>query len=120
MELMVSLTRRARSLARATAAGCSAIRVPSTTRGTDRGGTRGFSHRFFADKFACAARPGTREVDMHLVFDRCLLEVLGFGGEMSGTVLHFFAAPPDRLVVEAVGSVAVRLLKVVRLAPVGP
>jgi len=86
----------------------------------DRGGARGFSHRFFTDKFACAVRPGTREVDLHLVFDRCLLEVLGFGGEMSGTFLHFFAAPPDRLVVEAVGPVAVRLLEVVRLAPMGP
>lgn len=86
----------------------------------DRGGTRGFSHRFFSDKFACAGRPGAREVDLHLVFDRCLLEVLGFGGEMSGTVLHFFAAPPDRFVVEAVGSVAVRFLKLVRLAPMGP
>jgi levanase len=86
----------------------------------DRGGTRGFSNRFFTDKFACAGRLGTREVDLHLVFDRCLLEVLAFGGEVSGTFLHFFAAPPDRLSVEAVGLVAVRLLEATRLAPKGP
>jgi len=86
----------------------------------DRGGTRGFSNRFFTDKFAYAGPPGTREVELHLVFDRCILEVLGFGGEMSGTFLHFFAAPPDRLAVEAVGSVTVRFLEVTRLAPIGP
>lgn len=82
----------------------------------DRGGTRGFSHRFFTGKFACAARPGTQELDLHLVLDRCVLEVLGFGGEMSGTFLHFFAAPPDRLALEAVGLATVRLLEVTRLA----
>ncbi len=85
----------------------------------DRGGARGFSHRFFTGRFACAAPPGTHEIDLHLVFDRCLLEVLGFGGEMSGTVLHFFAAPPDRLVVEATGSVTIHLLDVTQLAPIG-
>ena len=86
----------------------------------DRGGARGFSHRFFTDKFACAGPPGAREVDLHLVLDRCTLEVLGFGGEVSGTFLHFFAAPPDRLAVGAVGSAAVRLLEVAQLAPMGP
>ncbi len=84
----------------------------------ERGGTRGFKHRWFNASFAAACPPGTREVDLHLVLDRCTLEVIGFGGEVSGTVLHFFAEPPSQLAVTASGTARLAAMEVTRLASV--
>ena len=82
----------------------------------DRGGTRGFRNRYFTDKFAAAVPYGTRAIDVHLVLDGCVLEFLGLRGEVSGTFLCFFAAPPEWLAIEAAGSVRVRSLSVTSLA----
>ncbi len=82
----------------------------------DRGGTRGFHNRYFTDKFAAAVPYGTRAIDMHLVMDICVLEFLGLRGVTSGTFLCFFAAPPEWLAIEAVGSVRVRSLSITMLA----
>ncbi len=81
----------------------------------DRSGTRGLRQRFFTDKFSAARLPGTREVDLHIVFDRCTLELLGFGGEMSGTFLHFFTDIPDRFLLDNTGTVRIQSLEITRL-----
>ena len=80
-----------------------------------RGGTRGFKHQHFTDGFTATRPPGTREMDLHLVLDRCTLEVIGFNGEVSGTFLHFFATPPDQLVVQGAGAVRLGAMQVTEL-----
>jgi len=81
----------------------------------DRGGTRGFASPSFTSAFAAVRRPGTRDIDLHLVLDRCTLEVIGFQGEAAGTFLHFFAKLPDRLIIEATGPVQLSFFKLRRL-----
>lgn len=71
----------------------------------DRGGCRGFSHRFFTDKFAVALDPGTQKIDLHLVIDRCTLEVFAQDGEAVASVLHFPQKPLNRLSVSSTGAV---------------
>jgi len=81
----------------------------------DRGGAHGFANPLFTSTFATARRPGARDVDLHLVLDRCTLEVIGLQGEAAGTFLHFFAKMPDRLVIEATGSVQISFFELRRL-----
>lgn len=69
----------------------------------DRGGARGFRHRFFTDKMSWAPPPDGAPLDLRLVFDRCSLELFAAGGTGCATLLHFFAAPPDRLELAADG-----------------
>ncbi|MHB8285107.1 MAG: GH32 C-terminal domain-containing protein [Caulobacteraceae bacterium] len=72
----------------------------------DRSGARGFRNRWFADKAIWSAPPGTTATDLHLTVDRTSIELFGFGGEASGTMLQYFATPPDRLEVTAEGQAA--------------
>ena len=78
----------------------------------DRGALRGFRHRFFTDKFSDACTPGGRKIDLHLVFDRCTLEGLQFGGESSVSLLHFFEHPADVLRVSGAGDWALKTFEV--------
>ncbi len=72
----------------------------------DRGGTRGFRSRWFADKAIWSAPPGTTATDLHLIVDRTSIELIGFGGEASGTMLQYFTDPPERVEVTTKGQAA--------------
>lgn len=76
----------------------------------DRSGTRGFRHRYMVDRATWSAPPGTIATDMRLIIDRSSIELFGLGGEASGTMLQYFASPPDRLEVIAEGG-AVTLIE---------
>ena len=69
----------------------------------DRSGTRGFPHRFMVDRAIWSAPQGTTATDMRLIVDRSSVELFGMGGEASGTMLQYFASPPDRLEIVAEG-----------------
>jgi levanase len=69
----------------------------------DRSGTRGFRHRYMVDRAIWAAPQGTTATDMRLIIDRSSIELFGMNGEASGTMLQYFASPPDRLEVVADG-----------------
>ena len=43
----------------------------------DRGGTRGFRSRWFADKATWSAPPGTTTTDLRLIMDRTSIELIG-------------------------------------------
>lgn len=82
----------------------------------DRSGTRGFRHRYMVDKAIWPAPQSTTATDMRLIVDRSSIELFGMGGEASGTMLQYFAAPPDRLeVVAEDGRVALHEFNVRRL-----
>jgi levanase len=79
----------------------------------DRGGTRGFRHRYMVDRAIWSATPGTTKTDMRLIVDRTSIELFGMGGEASGTMLQYFASPPDRIeVIAENGTVALPMLNV--------
>lgn len=85
----------------------------------DRSGTRGFRHRYMVDRAIWSAPPGTTATDMRLLVDPTSIELFGMGGGASGTMLQYFAAPPDRLEVKAEGgAVKVSELTVRRLTAV--
>ena len=79
----------------------------------DRSGTRGFRHGYMADRAIRAAPQGTTETDLHVFVDRSSIELVGMSGEASGTMLQYFASPPDRLEIVADGAaVTLRELRV--------
>ncbi|WP_375382979.1 GH32 C-terminal domain-containing protein [uncultured Sphingomonas sp.] len=79
----------------------------------DRSGTRGFRHRYMVDRAIWSAPQGTTTTDMRLIVDRSSIELIGMGGEASGTMLQYFASPPDRLeVIAEGGAVALMQLEV--------
>ena len=79
----------------------------------DRGGTRGFRHRYMVDRAIWSAISGTTRTDMRLIVDRTSIELFGMDGEASGTMLQYFAAPPDSIeVVAEDGAVALPALSV--------
>ncbi|RYY13239.1 MAG: hypothetical protein EON55_10730 [Alphaproteobacteria bacterium] len=69
----------------------------------DRSGTHGFRHRYMVDRATWSAPQGTTASDMRLIVDRSSIELFGMNGEASGTMLQYFASPPDRLEVSAEG-----------------
>ena len=74
--------------------------------------TRGFRHRYMVDRAIWSAPPGTTATDMRLIVDRSSIELFGMSGEASGTMLQYFASPPDRLELLAEGGVALPELRV--------
>lgn len=72
----------------------------------DRGGARGFDHRHFVNRFAWAAPSETHRADLRLILDRTSLELIGLGGEASGTILHYFEHAPDRMQIVVDGAPA--------------
>ena len=79
----------------------------------DRGGTRGFRHPYMVDRVTWAAPPGAAATDMRLIVDRSSIELFGMNGEASGTMLQYFASPPDRLeIIAERGSVSLSELHV--------
>lgn len=72
----------------------------------DRSGTRGFRHRYMVERATWAAPHGTTATDLRLIVDRSSIELVGMGGEASGTMLQYFASPPDRLEIVTEGSAA--------------
>lgn len=84
----------------------------------DRGGTRGFRHRYMVDRAIWSATPGTTKTDVRLIVDRTSIELFGMDGEASGTMLQYFASQPDRIdVVAENGAVALSALNVRSLKP---
>ena len=75
----------------------------------DRSGTRGFRNRWFTGQAIWSAPPGTTTTDLRVILDRTSIELIGAGGEASGTMLQFFSAPPDRLEILADGAAATLL-----------
>jgi hypothetical protein len=57
----------------------------------DRGGTRGFRHRYMVDRAIWSAISGTTGTDMRRIVDRTSIELFGMDGEASGTMLRYFA-----------------------------
>ncbi len=78
----------------------------------DRSGTRGFAHAQYAKKYAMPVEPRNGAIEAKMIFDRCTLEILANDGEVSGSFVHFFRSPADRLsVTGAADGAVVRALK---------
>ncbi|WP_395495348.1 glycoside hydrolase family 32 protein [Acetobacter sp. KSO5] len=70
----------------------------------DRGKLKGFSHPFFTNSFSAALTPDQRKITLHIVLDKCSVEVFVNNGQQTGSALLFPATPLDRLRLSATGA----------------
>lgn len=77
----------------------------------DRSGTRGFAHMEYSKRYFMPIESRARGIEARIIFDHCTLEILTDHGALSGSFVHFFRKPPERLSVAGAGSATAFALK---------